>query len=289
MKKVFFLLLVMIIGGTRMYGQRTYVIGLKINPSLGQLRSPDLNQSFEAQRNLDPQIDTWNSHSRLRANFGFGGFGEYYFSGKIAVLVEPTFNFSNTKILIHKVTSNSISAGKRDELRISSEASIHISYVNLPVLAKFVLNQTSRFYVVGGVAVNLMFKPKLTSKETSVHSYWTNNGVEDIIDSTIKVPVNAKATLNHFNPVRFNLVLGAGKMFRLNGRGRNLYIDIRYSLPLTKSQMYTNGSNLDSSLNNRVFSYSGKADAEASVPGRRLNDFRLSVVTLSLSYTLTHK
>jgi hypothetical protein len=288
MKKVFFLLLILTFAGTGLYAQRTYVIGLKINPSLGQLRSANLNKSIDVLRGSDPQINKWSSHSRERVNFGFGAFGEYYLSGKVAVLTEPTFNLSNTKILINKVRSNSLGAGKRDELRISSEASVHISYFNLPVLAKYVLNQSSRFYVVGGLALNFMFKPKLTSTETSVHSYWTNVGGEDVIDSAIKTPVNAKARLNNFNPVRFNLVLGAGKMFRLNGRGRNLYIDIRYSLPLTRTHMYTSGTAFDNSLNNSVFGYSGKTAMEAST-GYRLNDFRLSVVTLSLSYTLSHR
>jgi hypothetical protein len=138
-------------------------------------------------------------------------------------------------------------------------------------------------------AVNLMSKPLLTSHEKYDHSYWTNVAGEDIIDSTKSYSVDTKGKLNSFKQVRYNFVLGAGKMFRLNGRGRNLYVDIRYSLPLTKSSMYSTGNNFDNALNNRIFGYSGKSDAETLVPQHQLNNFKLSLITLSLSYTLKNK
>jgi hypothetical protein len=289
MKKVFFLLFAMIATQSLIYGQKTYVIGLKINPSLGYIRSGNLNKNLKAQNDSDPVIDEWNAHSRLRVNFGLGGFFEYYVKGNFAVLAEPTYNFSNTRIYISKVQTGSIKPGGRDELRISSEANIHISYFNLPVLAKYILSSSSRFYVIGGVAINFMSKPKLTSTELAAHSYWTAVGNEDIIDSTPTTRVLSKGKLDQFTHTRFNLVFGAGKMFRLNGRGRNLYIDIRYSLPLSKSTMYSSGNNFDNSLNNNVFGSVGKSNAETSVPQYKLNDFKMSVITLSLSYTLKNK
>jgi hypothetical protein len=288
MKKLIFIFLLTFVL-SESYSQNTYVIGLKVNPSIGYIRSGNLNKSFEAQKRMYPEVDKWNANSRLRFNFGFGGFYEFYFSGKFAAVTEPTINFSNTKTYIHFVQVGSSAPNKRDELRITSEGNIHLTYFNIPILAKYVLSESSRFYVLGGLAVNLMFKPKLRSTEKVDHSYWTKVGSEDLIDSTVKEEIVTSGKLNVFNTVSFNAVLGVGKMFRLNGRGRNLYIDIRYSLPLSKSAMYTTNNNFDAAINNRVFGYSGKTEAEKAQPQYKLNDFRLSQVTLSLSYTLKNK
>jgi hypothetical protein len=116
MKKLIFLFLMLFAAIFNVSGQKTYVIGLKINPSLGYIRSGNLNKSLEAQKDLYSNVDKWNANSRLRFNFGFGGFYEYYFTGKLAALIEPTWNFSNTKTYINYVEVNSCGSGKRDEV-----------------------------------------------------------------------------------------------------------------------------------------------------------------------------
>jgi hypothetical protein len=88
-----------------------------------------------------------------------------------------------------------------------------------------------------------------------------------------------------FASPRTNFVFGIGKGFDINGK--LLTIDVRYNLPLTKSEMYTTDGNYNDGVfkKNNFFGLDGKTDAEKATP-YLLNDFKLSYISLSLTYAL---
>lgn len=96
----------------------------------------------------------------------------------------------------------------------------------------------------------------------------------------------AKADLDNFNATRLSFIVSGG--ITLDVSGKNLLIDIRYHLPLTKSNMYTSSLAFDdaASDNNEVFSIFGKTDAELYAPQYPLNDFKTGRITLGVSMLL---
>ena len=281
MKTVFSVIMLFFLVMNMVYGQGKYIYGIKVNPSAGYLNSPDLNKNMVAQKTLDPEVTRLDAHARLRANFGFGAFYEYKFNDTISFLTELTYNLSNTKILINYESSSFDNYQTGDIKKIASEANLHLSYVNLPLLFKYTLSQSSKYYLIAGPAVNISGKPFLKSHEVETLTHYTNG----TIDKSTPTPLDIHARINKFRPVQLGFIMGAGKVFRFTSGGNNLHIDIRYSLPITHSPMYSTNPILDNALLNNVYGADGKKIAETLVPAHKLNNFKLSVITLSIAYT----
>ena len=73
--------------------------------------------------------------------------------------------------------------------------------------------------------------------------------------------------------------------------GRNLSVDIRFNLPLTKSAMFTTDEVYDdiTYINNNVFGVLGKDKAESEAPAYMLDDFKMSMIMVSIGYSLFNK
>jgi hypothetical protein len=278
------IVIILLLSTRSIFAQDKYIYGIKINPSTGYIHSTHFNKNLEAQKTLDPQITRLNSNARLRANFGFGVFFEYKINDKMSALAELTYNLCNTRILINYENTNLDSNSTGAIYKIASEANVHLSYVNLPLLFKYMLSPTRRFYVIAGPAINITRKPYLKSHETSTLTSYSNG----IVDNTVITTLDISARMDKYKTLQLGFVIGAGKVFRFSA-GNNLHIDLRYSLPVSGSEMYTNSAALDDAMLNNVFGISGKNDAEALITGHKLNNFKLSVLTLSVAYTLQLK
>ncbi len=249
---------------------------------LGFLRSSHLKESVEAQKSVDG-LSQYNYHTNLRAGIGFGGYVEHYFTHTISVLVEPTINFIDCRSYLNSSKSNLDSTQSGTINRTNSQSDIHLAYVNLPFLCKYVFNNRNKFYAVAGPSINFFFTPHIFSKETGVLSTYSNGTLQN---SAI-TPENNIAKLNSFNKVNLNFILGVGKTFHLNGRGRDLNVELRYNLPITSTTAYSNsGSFANNTLNNSVFSSAGKAVVETAVPQYKLDNFRYSSISVSIGFTL---
>jgi hypothetical protein len=271
------IVIMLLLSSHSIFGQEKYIYGIKINPSTGYINSTHFNKNLEAQKALDPQITRLNSNARLRANFGFGFFFEYRINDKMGALAELTYNLCNTRILINYENTNLDSNRTGDIYKIASEANIHLSYVNLPLLFKYTLNETRKFYAIAGPAINITRKPYLKSHETSTFTSYSNGTV----DNTLITTLDLSARMDKYKTLQLGFVIGAGKVFRFSAEN-NLYIDFRYSLPVSRSEMYTTSAALDEAMQNNVFGISGKNNAEAMVTAHKLNNFKLSVLTLSI-------
>lgn len=258
--------------------------GLKLNLSSGNIRSANLVRNLDFQRDLNPKITEWDVKVRWGAGFGIGGFVTYNFSDNFSILAEPTIDFLQCGIDFNRVENKLDNNGDGDIKFESTTSDITITYFNLPLLARYTFTE-SRFFLQGGIGINFTGSPTISSTSAVQKDNYSNWALNK---TTIDAPYNLETRLNVFNSPRFNFIFGAGKSFDI--KGKDLSIDLRYNLPLTESQMFTTNGNYNEDVfnNNDMLGFAGKIDAENNAPFL-LNDFKMSVITLSVSYTLFKK
>jgi len=258
----------------------------KLNLGTGLINSKNLKKSFDIRKATDEDIITWEAKSRLGFNFGIGGFIEYAINDQFAVIGELTFNSLNTKTKIDYLEDNLDNNGDGVIETIESEAKIKLSYLQLPVLAKYYFASEKGFYAIGGFGFDFVGTPKIESSETKLKKTYIN----DNLDRTKPDAKFVSADLNEFNSPRISFILGTG--MGLDVGGRNLLIDIRYNHPLTKSEMFTSDDLIyerNTYKNNEVFDFLGKWDAELDAPQHPLNDFKMGTIVISVSLALFDK
>lgn len=280
MKKYFILFCIIVLVSINSFSQT--IFGVKANPTLGFLRSSHLKESVAEQKNLDG-LSQYNYHTAPRLGFGFGGYVEHYFTGNISGLFEPTINFADCRSYLNSTKNNLDNTQSGTINTIHSQVDIHLAYFNLPILFKYVFDHRNKFYAVAGPSVNLFFTPHILSKETNDTSTYSNG---TLVTSAISSE-NNRAKLNSFSKVNLNFILGVGKTFHLNGRGRDMNVELRYNLPITHTTAYTNSASFaENTYNNSVYSSAGKAAVEAQVPQYKLDNFRYSSFSISIGFTL---
>jgi len=257
------------------------IFGVKANPTFGFLRSSHLKQDIAQEKSMG-HYDYFNYHTTIRFGFGFGGYVEHFFTPTISGLFEPTINFISCHSNINSSQDSLNSQNTGSINKVYSEADIHLTYFNLPFLGKYIFDQRDKFYAIAGPAVNFFFTPHLFSKESTVYSSYTNG----ILESSTVTPNNNNAKLNSFSKININFIAGVGKTFHLNGRGRDMNVEIRYNLPITGTSAFTNSTSYSfNTYNNSVYGYSGKSNVDSTLP-HKLDNFRYSSFTISFGFTL---
>ena len=256
--------------------------GPKLNFGGGMLKSKNLQKSFEVRNAKDADIVAWDVKNKPGFHFGIGGFVEYTVNNNFSVVGELTYNFLNSKINIDSEENDVDGDGNGDIKTIESEAKIKLSYLQLPVLAKYTFSDDMGLYGVGGFGLNFVSTPEIVSSETKTKEVYVNG----VLIRTDIEPRSVSADLDNFKGTRLSFIVGGG--ITLDAGGKDLLIDIRYNLPLTKSEMYTtNWVYHDIAYdNNEVFSMWGKNDAELEAPQHRLNNFKMGTITVSIAYVL---
>ncbi|MES2285490.1 MAG: outer membrane beta-barrel protein [Bacteroidota bacterium] len=258
--------------------------GLKLNLSSGNIRSNNLVKNLAFQRDFNPKITEWDVDVRWGIGFGLGGFVAYNFSDNFSILAEPTIDFLKCGIDFNRVENKLDNNGDGDIRFESTRSDINLTYFNLPLLARYTFSE-SKFFLQGGIGINFTGSPTIQSTANVRRESYTNWALDK---TTIDASYTLETRLNVFKSPRFNFIFGAGKSFDI--KGKDLSIDLRYNLPLTESQMFTTNGNYNEDVfnHNDMLGFGGKLDAENSAPFL-LNDFKMSVITLSVSYTLFKK
>lgn len=254
--------------------------GLKINLGSGGIHSSNLEENLNYQDVTDSKITAWTVDQRWKFGFGIGGFVAYRFSDRFTFLAEPTVNIFKCGIDITREENNIDSNGDGDIKFETTESEIDHTYLYLPFLARFEF--ASKFYLLGGLGIHFAGSPDIASTATSQKDDYKNG----ILDKTTIDPKGYLETdLNVFDSPRYDFVLGLGKAFDMNGK--ELYIDVRYNLPLSKSEMFTTDPRYNDGLfkHNDLLSLKGKTDAEGNAPFL-LNDFKMSMVSLTIGIAL---
>lgn len=283
MKQNFTLALLLLI--TMQGKTQDFNFGPKLNFGTGMINSKNLQKSFDVRNAIDGDIIAWDAKSRLGFHFGIGGFAEYSINDNFSVVGELTYNFLNSKIKIDYKENDVDGSGDGDIKTIESEAKIKLSYLQLPILAKYTFSNDMRLYALGGFGFNFVSTPEISSSETKTKEVY-ENGI--LIKTDIELR-SVSADLDNFKGTQLSFIVGGG--ITLDAGGRDLLLDIRYNLPLTKSEMYTtNWVYHDIAYdNNEVFSAWGKSEAELEAPQHRLNNFKMSTITISIAYVLFSK
>ena len=261
--------------------------GLKINSGIGRIHSNNLQKSFKMRKVLDEEIIQWEATSRSGFNFGIGGFIEYSINDNASLIGELTYNFSNSTISIDRIDDDiDINGnGGGDIKTIESGAAIKLSYIKLSILKKYYLTGATGLYALGGFGFDYIETPKIESSETKTEKAYDNFNLVE----TTTTPQTISADLDKFNSTGLSFILGVGTDFELYGR--NLSVDIRFNLPLTKSAMFTTDEVYDdiTYINNNVFGVLGKDKAESEAPAYMLDDFKMSMIMVSIGYSLFNK
>ncbi|WP_281232069.1 porin family protein [Flavobacterium gelatinilyticum] len=150
--------------------------------------------------------------------FQVGGFAEFKLSDKFAIQPELLFSTQGAK-------------SEESEFGYSSEYKTHLSYINVPVMAKYYI--VEKFSVEAGPQIGFLVSAK-EKWETS------GPGVSESGDEDAK---------DFYESINFGVNFGAGYDFT-----ENLSVGLRYNLGLSNIAKTEDGA--DFKINNNVFSLS---------------------------------
>ena len=256
--------------------------GAKLNFTGGNIGSQNLQKNLDYQRSMNPQITEWDATRKWGMGFGIGGFVAYNFTDRFSLLLEPTVDFLSYGMDFKRVDDTRNNNGTGSITTQSTTSTMSMAYVSLPLMARYSLTKNN-FFIEAGFGINFTGSPKITTTENSQSDHYILNTLNN---STIDPSYSVQTKLDVFSSMRGSFIMGLGKSFDL--KGRMLTLDVRYSLPLTKSEMFTTNVSYNSGLfgPNDLLGINGKEDAERNAPSYLLNDFRMSTITLSVAFTI---
>jgi hypothetical protein len=256
--------------------------GVKVAPGFGFIKSRNLKKIYNDIEENYPGEEkaTFNATARVGNHLTFGGFADYKYNEEFFFMVEPTFTYSFNRIILNSRIEDLDEKGTGTVTNISSEAKIRAAYFSLPLSVKYRFNQRKDFFALGGFAFNFHFTPTLKSNEQIVTlRYLSNEAFE-----TTRDEIETKVKLRGYRLLNVNAFIGVGKV--LNPYGRNIIVDVRYSVPLSKSPLYVEGGSSDKMIQNNVFTEEGKNQINSTYPQYPLRDFRMGVLQFSVSVAL---
>lgn len=274
MKK--FLLLILTITYVSIACSQDLKFGAKLSTGSGFLKSKNLKDYFESEKSNDPDVKTYDLKSGFGFAFSIGGFVEYSLSDKISLLGELSFQSISPRLTIDYMEDDAQSGLSFRETVISKNK-FSIASLNIPLLGRYYINES--MFINGGVGFDFIFSNKLEADETITEEDFDGAGN---VTGTSTITLLNTADMEMFKSPRMSLVLGAGTVFDLGSNG--LVLDLRYNLPLTKSEMYTS----DVTFNNNtersdVFGVVKKMDIEQN-SSFKLDDYKLGTLMLTVGY-----
>lgn len=260
-------------------------VGPKINLGAGRISSKNLKDNLDYRKNFKKDITEWDVKSKSGFTAGFGLFAQYSINEQLSVLGELSYNRLKNRILINYIENDLDGSGDGDIKTISSEAILRIGFVSLPLLVKYSMGRETPIYFLAGLGFDFTGLPEIESFETKVTEEYENHFLREVKTENER----AIAQLNAFKTSRAKFTLGAGTAIDLNGRDLNL--DLRFHLPLTRSEMFSISGVFDDNTykNNEHFFAEHKFEAEMEAPQFPLNDFKMGSIELSVAYSLFTK
>jgi hypothetical protein len=278
-KEAVLLIFVMLLFSFTSYSQQIEK-GAILNLGLGNIRSNNLNKLVGTFKQNDTLITTSDAHSSLGGSIGIGGWVRYPLNPKLSLLAELSLNYQSSKIFINYVWDSLDVNKSGTKHRISSDASIRMFYINLPILLRYKVFENKQYYVLGGLTFNITPHPHIKSYEEDITTQYLN----DMTYKTTVVKVNEKATLDKYGALNMFLTLGVEKGFR-----KKMFLSFKFNLPINASTLYTSNSSFyNNSLNNALFSAQGKMMAEGFTH-ILLNDFKRTSFVFSVNYKISKK
>ncbi len=259
-------------------------LGPKVGLGFAYIHSANLPVNLLAQAETSAQIAKWSSKGRLGTYSGIGLFAQYDFTKRFSLISEATYNPYNAGFDLLYIEDNRTAGGTGILTTVNSNANIKSAMWSVPLIARFniINNRSYAAGLLGGLRFNLMGSTHIRSEETETKDFYSDQAFRE----SRQEMRNATASLDVFRRQRNHLIIGLVTTFKETGNG--LMVDIRYNMPVTRSELYTNNASFinHSYKNNNLFGYVGKEEAEATVPGYKLNDFKLGMIEVCVSYQI---
>jgi hypothetical protein len=261
-----------------------FSMGPKLGFGLASLHSDNLPINLKAQAQTSPEIMKWTANSRVGTYSSIGMFAQYDFTKRFSLLAEFSYNPFNSGFRLHYLEDTRNAAGTGTLTTLNSKAQVKSAMLSLPVMLRVNVMDNRRYSVglMSGVRLNMLGSTHIKSSENEKKDLYGDN----TFLSSRQEMISATASVDVFERKRNHFILGAATTFKQIGNG--LTLDVRYNMPLTSSELYTNNANFInmSFINNEMFGYKRKEESEAIVPGYKLNDFKLGIVEVTISYVL---
>lgn len=263
---------------------QSFEVSPKISLGTGRIHSKNLAKSFNQRNAIEKDVLQWDIKQKFGFTFGIGASFQYNINDKLSVFGEPTISFLKQKITIDYFENDIDGGGSGDRKTIVSEAKIKTSWFALPLLVQYGLGDNA-FRISGGFEFLFVGEPKIESNEIKITETFSGG---NLVDSKTEA-AQISSVINEFNSPRTNFLIGIGTTFNVDDR--NLYIDLRYHLPLSKSPLFTTDPvyHILAFKNNEVFDLWGKTDAELDAPQFRLDDYKLGTIDIVFRYVLFKK
>lgn len=264
---------------------QNFEISPKISLGTGRIYSRNLVESFTYRNDIDKDVQTWDIGQKFGFSFGLGACFQYNMNDNFSVFCDPAFNSLKQKSTIDYFKNGMDGNGDGDIKTITSLAILKTTWLSFPLLVQYGLGNNQNIRILSGLEFAFVGSPKIESDETKITDTYVSNVLIDSRTEFAKV----SSTLDVFKSSRTNFVVGLGTTLKISDK--NLYLDLRYHFPLTKSTMYTTDALYDDVVfkNNEVFDIWGKADAELDAPQFRLNDYKLGTIDIVVRYVLFAK
>ena len=270
-KKVFFIVLAILLNGYVFAQDISY--GAKIGLGTGYLKTKNMPAYFESEVTNEKCVKKYTLDSKMGFSFSIGGFAEYSISDNLAVLGELNFQSINSKLEINHIKD------KETREITNSINKFTISSLNVPLLARYYFSGKTSPYATAGFGFDFVMKAKLKTDETETEETYNSSG--ELLGTAAKSTSATEADMNGFKKFRTSFVLGGGIFLDAGKNG--IAIDLRYSLPLTKSELYTSDISFDNSTEKSdIFGITEKTDIEND--GYKLDDFKMGVLMLTVGY-----
>ena len=273
MKNLSIFLLVSLISMSSMAQDITY--GLQLGLGMGSLKTTSLVTYFDYEVSNEKCV----KHYSLITNMGFaysvGGSLEYGLSDNLAFESGLSFQSLSAELLTTHIQD------KVTREITNSTNTISYSSLHLPVLVKYYFSGGSGPYGLGGLGIDLGMGAKIKTDEIVTEETYSSNG--ELLGSAEVTAASTSAKLDGFSKLRTSIIIGAGILLDAGKNG--IAIDFRYSVPLTKSEMYTSDLAFDNSTEKSdIFGISEQNDIASD--GYFLNDFKMGAIMVTIAYRL---
>lgn len=268
MKNIILIIAVSVLS-TNAFAQN-FVYGTKLGFGASSLKSKNMETFFNSQKSADHCVKKYSKEESMGFTYNVGAFAEYRLNTHFGLGGEVCFQSVSATIQTKYIQDQAT------RIIVKSENKFTLNSINIPLMAKYYFKESKGPFLLTGVALDLLVGSKLKVKEVTTYETYNNSGTYVSTQSTSDKNMTVK--LDGASKFRASFLIGAGVLIPVKDKG--VFVDARYSLPLTKSEVYSN----DAGFNSAVHKSNPFGSEIAKNKTNNLNDFKLGVISINVGY-----
>lgn len=275
--KVYAAIMVLAVAGSSVCAGSRFSVGPTIALGSGRMSSGAIEESLDRRAAMDAELKDADATAWLGYSFAGGATFTWHFSDRWAAEAGLTYNYlANT--IEQELTEDDAHEVLSYREHIESKARFTTMWLQIPLAARFTLSPEKPYYVRAGLALDLFANAKIESEEEVTAEDWENGRL--MASTTVVTTVTAE--VDDFEPIRAELLLGAGRTISFSRSSMDIAVEV--SVPLTTTELYTTDPYYANNTElNDIYSLTGSIDALQDT-GIRLDDFRYSTIRVIVSY-----